>query len=327
MSYNILAQQLVDCQPFLYCNHKPGALLWSHRFDSVKREIDALSPDILCLQEVQQNHLPEIAAHFNELGYDTSLYKKRSGLQVDGCAIFFRSDMFELIESHFVDYFQPNIKVRLFLIEYQIFILQKFQVFFFTEFFLLFFPLQILNRCNVAIISKLALKSDPGIKFVVGTTHLLFNPKRHDIRLAQVQVLMAELDRIARADEQSNKANGSSPNLPIILTGDFNVQQDSQVFRFVIGESVSPEKLFRTMNFQSDSTNLLPFSLGISDDCQHLDVVINSNRYQTAVRHFQLMVFFHFQIFIFFLLTVAHGPSKCEEWFAEIGDQANDHRR
>lgn len=132
----------------------------------------------------------------------------------------------------------------------------------------------------MAIIAKFAVKSRPESIFLVSTTHLLFNPRRHDIRLAQIQVLLAELDRIARDDNHQNRI------APIILTGDFNVQQSSEVFQLIIGESIEPEQLFKKMNFRTESsnTNLLPRKMGISDDCRHLDVVVNSNRYQTAVR-------------------------------------------
>lgn len=106
-----MAQHHIDSQPSLYHKHELNALCWTHRFDALKREIDAISPDILCLQEVQQTHLLQIASHFETLGYDTSLFKKRTGLQVDGCAIFFKRNLFDLIEYHFVDYFQPDIKV------------------------------------------------------------------------------------------------------------------------------------------------------------------------------------------------------------------------
>lgn len=112
MSYNILAQRHIDAQPFLYTNHNPEALLWSHRFECLKKEIDTIAPDILCLQEVQQSHLPEIKSHFANMGYNTEIYKKRTGLQVDGCSIFYKNDIFDLVECHFVDYFQPNIRVR-----------------------------------------------------------------------------------------------------------------------------------------------------------------------------------------------------------------------
>lgn len=92
-----------------------------------------------------------------------------------------------------------------------------------------------------------------------------------------MQVLLAELDRIARDDVHRT--------LPIILTGDFNVQQTSEVFRLIVGERVQPDKLFEKMNFKFGRANrtLLPREMGISDECQHLDVVVNSNRYQTAV--------------------------------------------
>lgn len=141
---------------------------------------------------------------------------------------------------------------------------------------------QILNRCNVAIIAKFALKSKPDTHFVVSTTHLLFNPKRHDVRLAQMQVLLAELDRIARNDGQHHQM------APIILTGDFNVQQNSEVFRLIIGELIEPERLFGKMKFRfgTNCKNLLPREMGISDECQHLDVIVNRKRYQTAVSKF-----------------------------------------
>lgn len=130
----------------------------------------------------------------------------------------------------------------------------------------------------MAIIAKFRLKSSINQQFVVSTTHLLFNPKRQDIRLAQMQVLLAELDRIACHTEQHR-------TVPIILTGDFNIQQNSDVFRLIVGESVVPRKLFEKMNFKvgNDRKNLLPREMGISDECQHLDVVVNSNRYQTTV--------------------------------------------
>lgn len=165
----------------------------------------------------------------------------------------------------------------------------------------------------MAIIAKFALKSKPNTNFVVSTTHLLFNPKRHDIRLAQIQVLLAELDRVARNEVHQHQT------VPIILTGDFNIQQNSEVFQLIIGEHIIPGKLFAKMNFHLGraSKNLLPREMGISDDCQHLDVVVNSNRYQTAVRKSIIVLFsyglnkyFFFLCFLFLQnSTVAYGCS------------------
>lgn len=95
-----------------------------------------------------------------------------------------------------------------------------------------------------------------------------------------MQVLLAELDRIARdkADQQHIA--------PIILTGDFNIQQNSEVFRLIIGETVAPRDVLQKVNFKfgKSKANLLPHEMGITDECQHFDVVVNKTRYQTAVR-------------------------------------------
>lgn len=63
----------------------------------------------------------------------------------------------------------------------------------------------------------------------MATTHLLYNPRRQDIRLAQVQILLAELDRHA----QKVESNGQKTYLPTILTGDFNLQPNSAPFNLI----------------------------------------------------------------------------------------------
>lgn len=94
------------------------------------------------------------------------------------------------------------------------------------------------------------------MEFVVATTHLLYNPRRDDIRTAQLQVLLAELDRM------SLHSRTEQP-LPIILTGDFNCLPYS-----------SPYRLIHDGHIHSDN---LALKLGITDDCQHI------NRHKTAL--------------------------------------------
>jgi len=57
---------------------------------------------------------------------------------------------------------------------------------------------------------------------------LLYNPKRQDIRLAQIQILLAELDRISKVD------GDDKTNLPIILSGDFNLQPFSAPYNLIV---------------------------------------------------------------------------------------------
>jgi protein angel len=65
----------------------------------------------------------------------------------------------------------------------------------------------------------------------VATTHLLYNPKRQDIRLAQIQILLAELDRISKVKVD---ANDQKIHLPIILSGDFNLQPYSAPYNLIV---------------------------------------------------------------------------------------------
>lgn len=57
MSYNVLAQNLLNDHPYLYKHHNRKALDWETRWRNLFNEIKTMKPDILCLQEVQETHL------------------------------------------------------------------------------------------------------------------------------------------------------------------------------------------------------------------------------------------------------------------------------
>lgn len=114
----------------------------------------------------------------------------------------------------------------------------------------------------MAIIAKFASCRLKDQQFIVATTHLLYNPRRDDIRTAQIQVLLAEIDRMAV------KTSTEEP-LPIILTGDFNSLPFSNPYRLI-------------QNGHITSSNL-PLRLGIMDNCQHVNVAMHQNRKTTAL--------------------------------------------
>lgn len=129
--------------------------------------------------------------------------------------------------------------------------------------------MQLLNRENVALFATLELLSNPSIKLVVGNTHLLYNPRRQDVRLAQTQLLLTELNRIA--------SNGNNKYLPILLAGDFNLQPQSAPFQLITTGSLNYENLTpRTLLIQNENTvskfgrNLLPSVLQITDNCRYI---------------------------------------------------------
>lgn len=112
MSYNILAQSLLTKHSHLYAGNVTEFLDWSHRLQCLRNEILEIKPTILCLQEVQESHLEEIEHALQPMGYTKPLYKKRTSPEYDdGCVIFYNPQHFELIDHHYVEFYQPEIKV------------------------------------------------------------------------------------------------------------------------------------------------------------------------------------------------------------------------
>lgn len=200
-------------------------------------EVRLIKPDIICFQEVQLSHLDEIKCSLAVLGFET-IYKKRTGDKPDGCAISYRTKLFNLVELNNVEFFQPKEDV--------------------------------LKYDNIGLMVKLIYKEDKSSSFVVCTTHLLFNRKRTDARLAQIQVLLAELDKFSYNKEVLH-------HLPILLTGDFNSSPQSPVTKFVTLGKLTEKQYVKPLK-----------NIYITGMCQHLDVHLERNG-ETAKRKRSLL--------------------------------------
>ena len=168
LSYNILADNLMLAHPELYRKCEPGALDWNYRWEGIKREILAFQcPDIICLQEVQFHHPDHADTHIipflSSIGY-RSIIKPKTGNKDDGCLIAFSRERFLLEETIPVNYKVERVNV--------------------------------LDRDNVGLIVKLVpLTNNCGTTtqhspIIIANTHLLYNPKRTDIRLCQSALLL-----------------------------------------------------------------------------------------------------------------------------------------
>lgn len=240
MSYNVLSQDLLESHRYLYHKHKARALKWKHRSHILYSEIQEANADIVCLQEVQANQLQRFYHQLNYLGY-ASIYKQRTGSNVDGIAIYYKRDVFELVDHTSVEYFQPGVSV--------------------------------LDRHNVGLVAKLAVRANPSRYLVVATTHLLYNPRRQDVKLAQMQILLAEVERFAFKGFSS----GNPTYWPVIITGDMNFEPYTGVYRLLTEGMFRYEGLSNTLtsNFHGRvlSKELLPRSLDIADTCQHWGIL------------------------------------------------------
>ena len=116
---------------------------------------------------------------------------------------------------------------------------------------------------------------------VVATTHLLFSPKRGDIKLAQLGVIFAELDWISRKRNHppildSSPSPPPSPRqLPIIVCGDMNFEPFCPIFDFVVDGSCKYDGVnCKSINGNSGKfdaitrSTLLPPTIGITEQCR-----------------------------------------------------------
>ncbi|KAK7601615.1 hypothetical protein V9T40_009056 [Parthenolecanium corni] len=258
VSYNILAQSLLHAHPELYSECNKDYLTWSYRSFLLINELNRFNADILCLQEVEADQLEFFNTQLGEFGYK-GVFKKRTNEKDDGCAIFYKMDKFNLRECISVEYYQPNINL--------------------------------LNRDNIGIVMRLSPKINNNQCIVVATTHLLFNPKRHDIKLAQMQMLLAEIDRVAfKSISDSNEPS----YYPIILTGDFNLKPYSLVYNLVVNGTVDNiSQCYQNYQFRSPNRPLIPVRLGITDGCQHYHVMKNRHLNRTEISDFQYVKLFN----------------------------------
>lgn len=119
------------------------------------------------------------------------MYKRRTGTKTDGCATCYRSSYFSEVSLTQLEFFKPE-----------------------TE---------LLDRHNVGIVLLLQPLVTQGSKvkakgplLCVANTHMLFNPRRGDVKLAQLAIMLSEIDCMAK----SCKVRAEHCN--VILCGDFN---------------------------------------------------------------------------------------------------------
>ncbi|CAL9686580.1 unnamed protein product [Knipowitschia caucasica] len=283
MSYNILSQDLLEANLELYTHCPLEVLEWNHRCRLLLKEIQQWTPDILCLQEVQENHFyQELYPVLTQMGY-TCVYKRRTGTKTDGCATCYRSCSFAEISVREVEYFRPDI--------------------------------ELLDRHNVAIIVLLrpvliqgSQVQAQGPPLCVANTHLLFNPRRGDIKLAQLAILLAEMDKLVKSCQKKGE------DCNVILCGDFNSVPHTPLYQLITkGElyfqglpawmiSGQEDLSYKSYSYKLHSP-LWPKKLGISDRCQYSSVNQDLEKHKPAAgnRHYSHE----------FLLQLRFCPAAC----------------
>ncbi|XP_076351710.1 protein angel homolog 2-like isoform X1 [Tachypleus tridentatus] len=205
MSYNILAQDLLESNMFLYEHCSPEYLTWEYRKNNLLKEIIKAAVDIICFQEVQADHYHEFwKPQLKRNGYQ-GVFKKRTRDKTDGCATFFKTNLFFLEKCTPVEFYKPRIS-------------------------------KLLDKDNIGIIVVLrpliGVSSNYSGSLVVANTHLLYNPVRGDIKLAQLCLFLYEIHKAAFRG--FSKRSKRPMHDPIIFCGDLNFSPNSPLYTLIV---------------------------------------------------------------------------------------------
>ncbi|XP_031118894.1 carbon catabolite repressor protein 4 homolog 6 [Ipomoea triloba] len=205
LSYNILADcHATDHWRRLYFHIPRHILDWEWRKRSIIFELGLWSADILCLQEVDR--FKDLEAELQLRGY-SGIWKMRTGVAVDGCAIFWRGSRFKLLHEDSIEFKNHGLRDNV----------AQICVF------------EFLDQCNGDASAASSTSSSNTNKVVICNIHVLFNPRRGEMKLGQIRLLLD------RADYFSKLWDGA----PIVICGDFNSTPKSPLYNFIAEQKLN----------------------------------------------------------------------------------------
>ncbi|XP_047314253.1 carbon catabolite repressor protein 4 homolog 5-like [Impatiens glandulifera] len=198
MSYNILGTQNATNHPDLYAKVLPKYLDWNRRKSLLYKEIGCYNADIMCLQEVDRFN--EIDALLINDGF-VGVHKERTGDSCDGCAIFWKDKLFTLLHQENMEFDKFGLRNNV------------------AQFCVLKIK-QRKSRSNID--NQISSAHFPRV-LLVGNIHVLFNPRRGDIKLGQMRLFL----------EKAYELSQEWGKIPVILGGDMNSMPKSAMYKFL----------------------------------------------------------------------------------------------
>lgn len=231
LSYNILCEKYATAQMYGYT--PSWALAWDYRKECILQELVSYNAEFFCLQEVEMGQFYDyFEPKLNQHGYEGIYWPKSRARtmrdderqHVDGCATFFKTDTFELVDKHLIEFNQIALQRPDFKKTQDIFN-------------------RVMTKDNVACIGMLEHRK-AGYKIIVANAHMHWNPEFRDVKLVQAAMLMEQLEMLGnqfakRPSQVKCHENFKPPNytsgqqIPTLVCGDFNSTPDSGVYEFL----------------------------------------------------------------------------------------------
>ena len=149
---------------------------------------------------------------------------------VDGCATFFKPEVFSLVEQQVIEFSQIAMRRPDFKKTEDMFN-------------------RVMTKDHIAVVALLEHKKS-GARLIVANVHVYWDPEFRDVKLVQVGIMMDELQKTAdyfsrlpprlSLGEGFTKAPAYSEGIkiPTVICGDFNSVADSGVYQYLANGSV-----------------------------------------------------------------------------------------
>ncbi len=256
VSYNILCDRYATTSQYGYTPSE--ALSWDYRKRLILEEINGYDADIVCLQEVERESFDEFFRRELALKDYKGVFWPKSRAKtmaekdaklVDGCATFFKTSKFHLLDKQLIDFANTAINRPDMKGEHNTFN-------------------RVMPRDHIAVACFLENRVT-GARLMVANTHLFWDPAYADVKLVQTAIMMEQLAKFSEkwakwpacTDKQvfrHSEADGngdsdindepvelgqsleysSGPQIPLIICGDFNSASGTGVYDLLTNGSL-----------------------------------------------------------------------------------------
>lgn len=258
MCYNVLCDKYATHQLYGYC--PPWALNWEYRKKSIMQEILSCNADIISLQEVEtEQYFKFFLVELKGQGYDGFFSPKSRARtmsesdrkHVDGCAIFYKTEKFSVVQKHTVEFNQLAMANS----EGSEAMLNRVM----TKDNIGVAVLLELRREMMEITSGKSLLGMEKQLLLVANAHMHWDPEYSDVKLVQTMMFLSEVKNIVDKASRSLKlssVSGETNPVPLVLCADLNSLPDSGVVEFLSTGGVDcTHKDFKELRYSDSLTN------------------------------------------------------------------------
>uniref|UniRef100_A0A8D0L5I0 poly(A)-specific ribonuclease n=1 Tax=Sphenodon punctatus TaxID=8508 RepID=A0A8D0L5I0_SPHPU len=257
MCYNVLCDKYATRQLYGYC--PSWALNWEYRKKAIMQEILNCNADIISLQEVEtEQYYSFFLVELKERGYSGFFSPKsrartmseQERKHVDGCAIFFKTEKFTLVQKHTVEFNQLAMANS----EGSEAMLNR-----------------VMTKDNIGVAVLLELRKEliemssgkPILGMdkqlvLVANAHMHWDPDYSDVKLVQTMMFLSEVKNIIDKASRSLKpgVSGELGTIPLVLCADLNSLPDSGVVEYLsTGGVETNHKDFKELRYNESLTN------------------------------------------------------------------------